>query len=62
MWNKVEECVTQQPPGCKTEQNLEQVLVLVAVGLNRDEEQDEERSSADEQSGSDSLQEKNKTK
>lgn len=30
--------------------------MLVAVGLNRDQEEDEERSGTDEQSGSDGLQ------
>ena len=56
MWYEVEEGISQQPTRSETEQHLEQVLVLVAVGLNWDQKQDEERSRTDEQGGSDSLQ------
>ncbi|CAG5888937.1 unnamed protein product [Menidia menidia] len=56
VWYEVEEGIAQQPTRGKTEQHLQQVLVLVAVGLDWDQKQDEERSSADQQSGSDSLQ------
>lgn len=52
---QVEEGVAQQPTGGKAEQNLQQVLVLVAVGLNWDQEQDEERSRADQQGRPDGL-------
>lgn len=56
VWYEVEECVPQQPTGGEAEQHLEQVLVLVTVGLNWDQKQDEERSRTDEQGCSDSLQ------
>lgn len=56
MWYEVEEGITQQSTRGKTEQHLEQVLVLVAVWLNWDQKQDEERSCTDQQGGSDSLQ------
>lgn len=56
MWYEVEEGVAQQSTGGEAEQDLEQVLVLVAVGLNRDQKQDEERSRTDQQRRSDSLQ------
>lgn len=52
---EVEEGVAQQTPGGETEKNLQQILVLVTVGLNRDQEQDEERSRADQQGGPDGL-------
>lgn len=55
VWYEVEEGVTQQSTRGKTEQHLEQVLVLVAVGLNWDQKQDEERSCTDQQSRPDSL-------
>lgn len=55
MWNEVQEGVTQQSPRREAQQHLQQVLVLVAVGLNWNEEQDEERSRADQQGRSDSL-------
>lgn len=55
VWYEVEEGVTQQTTRGETKQHLEQVLVLVAVGLNWDQKQDEERSCADQQSGSNSL-------
>lgn len=57
MRDEVEEGVAQQPPRGEAEQNLQQVLVLVTVGLNWDQEQDEERSRADQQGGPDGLQE-----
>lgn len=47
----MEEGVSQQPPGSEAQQHLQQVLVLVCVGLDRDEEEDEEGSSTDQQSG-----------
>lgn len=53
---EVEEGIPQQSTRGETEQHLEQVLVLVAVGLNWDQKQDEERSSTDQQGGSHSLQ------
>lgn len=56
VWYKVEEGVTQQSTGGKAKQHLEQVLVLVTVGLDWDQKQDKERSGADQQSSSDSLQ------
>lgn len=56
VWYEVEEGVTQQSAGGKAEQHLEQVLVLVAVGLDWDQKQDEERGRADQQGRSDSLQ------
>lgn len=55
--DEVEEGVAQQPPRGEAEQNLQQVLVLVTVGLNWDQEQDEERSRADQQGGPDGLEE-----
>lgn len=51
----MEEGVAQQSTRSEAEQNLEQVLVLVTVGLNWDEEEDEERSGADQQGGTESL-------
>lgn len=56
MWYEVKEGITQQSTRGKAEQHLEQVLVLVAVWLNWDQKQDEERSRTDQQGGSDSLQ------
>lgn len=53
----MEEGVAQQTPRGEAEQNLQQVLVLVAVGLNWDQEQDEEGSRADQQGGPDGLEE-----
>lgn len=53
----MEEGVAQQTSGGEAEKNLQQVLVLVAVGLNRDQEQDEERSCADQQGGPNGLEE-----
>lgn len=55
MWDEVEEGVAQQSARGEAEQHLEQVLVLVAVGLNRDEEEDEKGSGADQQGGAESL-------
>ena len=55
VWYEVEEGVAQQTTGGETQQHFEQILVLVAVGLNRDQKQDEERSCADQQGGADSL-------
>jgi len=55
VWDEVEEGVAQQSARGEAEQHLQQVLVLVAVGLDRDQEQDEERRGADEQSRSDGL-------
>lgn len=52
----MKEGVTQQSTRGEAEQHLEQVLVLVTVGLNWDQEQDEERSRADQQGGAESLQ------
>ena len=52
---EVEEGVTQQSTWGEAEQHLQQVLVLVAVGLNWDQKQDEERSRADQQRRSDGL-------
>lgn len=60
MWYEVEEGVTQQSTRCEAQQHFEQILVLVAVGLNWDQKQDEEGSCTNEQSGSDSLQTKMK--
>lgn len=56
MWYEVQEGITQQSTRSKAQQHLEQVLVLVAVGLDWDQKQDEERSRTDQQSGSDCLQ------
>lgn len=58
MWYEVEEGVTQQPTGGEAQQHFEQILVLVAVGLNWDQKQDEERSRTNQQGGSNSLQTK----
>lgn len=55
VWYEVEEGVTQQSTWGEAEQHLEQVLVLVTVGLNWDQKQDEERSRTDQQGRSDSL-------
>lgn len=55
MRDEVEEGVAQQTPRGEAEQNLQQILVLVTVGLNWDQEQDEERSRADQQGGPDGL-------
>lgn len=55
MWYEVEEGISQQSTRGEAQQHLEQVLVLVAVGLNWDEEQDEERSRTDQQGGSNGL-------
>lgn len=55
VWNQVKKGVTQQSTWGEAEQHLEQVLVLVTVGLNWDQEQDEERSCADQQGGAKSL-------
>lgn len=55
--DEVEEGVAQQSTRGEAEQNLEQVLVLVTVGLNWDEEEDEERSGADQQGGAEGLRE-----
>lgn len=60
MWYEVEEGVTQQSTRCEAQQHFEQILVLVTVGLNWDQKQDEEGSCTNEQSGSDSLQTKMK--
>lgn len=62
VWNQVKEGVTQQSTWGEAEQHLEQVLVLVTVGLNWDQEQDEERSGADQQGGAKSLQKHNTTR
>lgn len=51
----MKEGVTEQSTRGEAEQHLEQVLVLVAVGLNWDQEQDEERRRADQQGGADGL-------
>lgn len=56
MRDEVEEGVAQQAARGKAEQHLEQVLVLGAVGLDWDQEQDEERSGTDQQGRSDGLQ------
>lgn len=52
---EVKESVAQQSARGEAKQHLEQVLVLIAVGLNWDQEQDEERSGADQQGRSDGL-------
>lgn len=54
---EVEEGVAQQTAGGEAEQHLQQVLVLVTVGLNWDQEQDEERRRADQQGRPDGLEE-----
>lgn len=51
----MEEGIAQQAPRGEAQQNLQQVLVLVTVGLNWDQKQDEERSRADQQGGPDGL-------
>lgn len=51
----MEEGIAQQAAGGEAEQNLQQVLVLVTVGLNWDQKQDEERSRADQQGRPDGL-------
>lgn len=56
VWYEVQEGVSQQSTWGEAEQHLEQVLVLVAVGLNRDQKQDEEGSRTDQQRRSDGLQ------
>ena len=53
--DQVKEGVSQQASGCEAQQHLEEVLVLVGVGLHRDEEEAEEGSSADQQGGPYSL-------
>lgn len=53
--NEVQEGIAQQAPRGEAQQNLQQVLVLVTVGLNWDQKQDEERSRADQQGGPDGL-------
>lgn len=57
----MEEGVAQQAPGGEAEQNLQQVLVLVTVGLDWDEKEDEERSRADQQGGPDGLEGRERT-
>lgn len=47
MWDEVEEGITQQPTRGEAQQHFQQILVLVAVGLNWDQKQDEERSRTD---------------
>ena len=49
MRDEVEEGVAQKPSRGKAEQHLQQVLVLVCVGLDRDEEEDEEGCCTDQQ-------------
>lgn len=61
----MEEGVSQEPPRGKAQQHLQQVLVLVGVGLDRDEEEDEEGRSTDQQSGNyrlDDTEERKKNK
>lgn len=53
----MEEGIAQQTPRGEAEQNLQQVLVLVTVGLNWDQKQDEERSRADQQGRPNGLEE-----
>ncbi len=55
VWYEVEEGITQQSTWGEAQQHLQQVLVLVTVGLNWDQEQNEERSRTDKQSCSNSL-------
>lgn len=47
VWDEVEEGIAQQPTRGEAQQHLQQILVLVAVGLNWDQKQDEERSRTD---------------
>lgn len=51
----MEEGVSQQASRGEAEQHLQQVLVLIRVGLDRDEEEDEEGGRTDQQSGADRL-------
>lgn len=58
----MKERVSEQTSRGETQEHFEQVLVLVRVWLHWDEEEDEEGSSADQQSRSDGLQAREKGK
>lgn len=53
--DEVQEGVSQQPTRGEAQQHLQEVLVLVCIGLDRDQEEDEEGRSTDQQSGTDGL-------